>query len=98
MTASERALPDDLKLMRTTAEFDQDSVPAGLLRDHQVAPGVWGLLVVREGSVGFRFEDEPENLRMILPGSPQPIPPQRKHRVVLEGPCRFVVEFYAEPT
>jgi tellurite resistance-related uncharacterized protein len=37
-------LPDGLVLDRTTDEFDEHTVPAGLLRDHRVAAGVWGRL------------------------------------------------------
>ncbi|MEZ5374866.1 MAG: DUF1971 domain-containing protein [Acidimicrobiales bacterium] len=36
-------------------------VPAGLLRAHRVADGVWGRLVVHSGTVSFVFDDEPEH-------------------------------------
>ncbi|MCB0991196.1 MAG: DUF1971 domain-containing protein, partial [Acidimicrobiales bacterium] len=39
-------LPDGLEHVRTTDIFDNDTVPAGLLRAHRVADGVWGRLVV----------------------------------------------------
>ena len=52
-------MPDGLELVRTTDVFDQDSVPAGLLRAHRVADGVWGRLVVHSGAVTFVFDDEP---------------------------------------
>lgn len=90
------ALPDGLELTRTTDVFDQDSVPAGLLRAHRVAAGVWGRLVVHEGSLRFRFEDDDEALR-VDPDEWVVIPPQRPHRVELSGPVRFAVEFHRRP-
>ncbi len=90
-------LPDGLVLTRTTDVFDEHTVPAGLLRNHRVAAGVWGRLVVNEGSVGFRFEDDGQPLR-VNSGEWVVIPPQRPHRVELDGPVRFAVEFHrADP-
>jgi cupin 2 domain-containing protein len=56
-------LPHGVELQRVTPEFDADTVPAGLLRAHRIAAGVWGLLRVTAGSVRFVFED----------GSPEPV-------------------------
>lgn len=89
-------LPDGLALVRTTDEFDQDSVPAGLRRAHRVAEGVWGRLVVRAGSLGFRFEDGDQPLRVEV-GEWVVIAPERPHRVEPDGPVRFVVEFHRRP-
>lgn len=86
-------LPDGLELARTTDVFDQESVPAGLRRAHRVATGVWGRLVVHEGSIGFRFEDDDQPLRANA-GEWIVIPPDRPHHVELIGPVRFAVEFH----
>ena len=90
-------LPDGLVLARTTDEFDNDTVPAGLLRAHRVAEGVWGRLVVRSGSLRFVFEDDSGAPIDVGPGGMVVIPPGRPHRVVLDGPARFVVEFHRKP-
>lgn len=95
--AADDGLPDGLELTRTTAVFDESTVPAGLLRAHQVATRVWGRLVVREGETGFVFEDEPEVVRRLRAGESVVIPPERPHHVHLVGPVRFVVEFYRAP-
>ncbi|MEZ5382490.1 MAG: DUF1971 domain-containing protein [Microthrixaceae bacterium] len=87
-------LPDDVQLVRTTNVFDNDTVPAGLLKAHQVAAGVWGRLVVRSGSVGFVFEDAPDQQVSVASGGALVIPPQRHHHVVLGEPATFAVEFY----
>lgn len=86
-------LPPDCELVRTTREFDERTVPAGLLAAHRVADGVWGRLVVREGSLRFGFDDEAEE-RPVGAGASQVIPPGRFHHLVLDGAVRFVVEFH----
>jgi tellurite resistance-related uncharacterized protein len=90
-------LPDGLVLTRTTDVFDDGSVPAGLLRAHRVADGVWGRLLVHEGSLVFRFEDGDQPLRAGA-GEWIVIPPARPHHVELVGPVRFAVEFHRAPS
>ena len=87
-------LPDGLELTRTTKVFDNDTAPAGLLKAHQVAEGVWARLVMHSGSAGFVFEDTPDELITVADGGNVVIPPQRLHHVVLGEPATFVVEFY----
>jgi tellurite resistance-related uncharacterized protein len=93
MTPAEH-LPDGLELVRTTAVWDEETVPAGVLSGHRVADGVWGQLVVRSGSVGFVFEDDPDVVIHVATDDRVVIPPGRFHHVVLDGPSTFVVEFY----
>ncbi len=90
-------LPGDVVYVRTTNTFDNDTVPAGLLRAHQVADNVWGRLVVHSGTVGFVFEDAPDEPQVINAGGSIVIPPQRHHHVVLDGPATFAVEFFRRP-
>ena len=86
------SLPSDLELARTTAEFDEHTVPAGLLRDHRVAAGVWGRLVVSSGRLRFGFGDDDE--ADVVAGDAIVIPPERVHHVHVVGPVRFHVEFH----
>jgi tellurite resistance-related uncharacterized protein len=53
------ALPADVRYVRTTPTFTEDTVPAGLLADHQLAAGVWGVLEVLSGHLRFVFDDDP---------------------------------------
>lgn len=92
--SSDTSLPLGLTLQRTTPTFDESSVPAGLLRAHQVAANVWGRLVVEAGAIGFVFEDAPDDVRIVAAGQTQVIPPERPHHVVIDGPAQFAVEFY----
>ncbi len=72
------------------------TVPAGLLRAHRVADGVWGRLVVHTGSVGFAFDDSPDDVVAVHAGDAVVIPPARPHHVELRGPATFAVEFHRE--
>lgn len=87
-------LPDRLALVRTTPEFDEHTVPTGLLAAHRTAPDVWGRLVVREGAIGFVFDDHPDDIHQLSRGESIGIAPQRGHHVIVTGPVRFVVEFH----
>ncbi|MFV0527040.1 MAG: DUF1971 domain-containing protein [Acidimicrobiales bacterium] len=87
-------IPDGFVLARTTDVFDNDTVPAGLLRAHRVADSVWGRLVVHEGTVRFVFEDRPDAPVTVTAGGAVVIPPARLHHVALDGPARFAVEFH----
>ena len=92
--ASEAKLPEGVELQRTTPTFDERSTPPGLRSAHAVADGVWGRLVVEDGSLGFVFEDTPDDVRALAAGEHQVIPPARLHHVVIDGPVRFAVEFH----
>lgn len=90
------ALPSDLEYVRTTDTFDEGDHPAGLLRDHHVAAGVWGRLVVHTGELRFVFEDDADHPIAVSAGTSQVIPPSRRHHVEFTGPVTFAIEFHRE--
>ena len=87
-------IPGGYELTRTTATFDNDTVPPGLLSAHRVANGVWGRLVVHSGALDFVFEDQPGTRMPVGDGGHVVIPPARPHHLELNGPVSFAVEFY----
>lgn len=91
-------LPDGLEYVRTTDVLDQDHHPAGLLRAHRVADGVWARLVVHTGSLGFVFEDAPDDRVTVAAGGSVTIPPARLHHVSIDGDVTFQIEFHRVPT
>ena len=95
MTTTE--LPAGLVHLRTTPEFDEASVPTGLLAAHRIAAGVWGRLSVRSGSLDFVVEADPSSARRLAAGDDQIIPPGVPHHIALVGQVRFVIEFHGEP-
>jgi len=90
---SESGLPDGVEWARTTPELTASTVPAGLLRAHRVAPGVWGVLRVLDGTVTF-VEEATGATRDLAAGESQVIPPEVLHHVEPGPAARFVVEFH----
>lgn len=88
------AIPAGATLRRTTDEFTAETVPAGLLRQHRIAEGTWGLLRVRAGTVRFVVEDGETPSAMVEAGGDQVIEPGVPHHVEPDADARFVVEFY----
>ncbi|MGD9615833.1 MAG: DUF1971 domain-containing protein [Alphaproteobacteria bacterium] len=86
-------LPDGVVAYRRTPIFDQDTIPAGLRREHRTAPGVWGLITVIEGRLRFRSL-RPVGETVLTPGTPMAVAPEQPHEVAPDGPVRFFVEFY----
>ena len=89
-----KSLPTYAVHYKTTPEFNQDTVPAGLQRNHTTAANVWGRIVVHEGSLRYVIEAPEPQEHLLVPGSPGIVEPQVAHHVTVEGPVRFCVEFY----
>jgi tellurite resistance-related uncharacterized protein len=77
---------------RTTAIFDQDTLPAALRREHRTKPGAWGIIRVLEGKLHLHFPDGHDEL--LSPGRAGLIRPQEPHWVEPVGRMRMQVEFY----
>ncbi len=86
-------LPESVQLVRTTPTFSAETVPAGLLRGHEIAAGTWGRLRVHEGSVTFVLEGSGESRRLGA-GESQVIEPNVTHHVEVEPGASFAVEFH----
>ena len=78
---------------RTTAIFDQISLPQALRNEHRVKPGAWGVIRVLEGAVRYVLIDSGEE-ELLRPDRPGLIEPGRLHYVEPLGPMRMQVEFY----
>lgn len=87
-------LPANVVHYKTTPLFDQNSVPAGLRRNHTTAAGVWGRIVVHEGSLRYLIEEPETEEHLLAPGTAGIVEPGIPHHVAIEGPVRFCVEFY----
>lgn len=91
-----KTLPANLAHYKTTPEFSQDTVPKGLQRNHTTAAGVWGRIVVLEGSLRYVIEEPEPESHLLVPGTPGIVEPQMAHHVVIDGPVRFCVEFHRQ--
>jgi tellurite resistance-related uncharacterized protein len=50
-----KQLPENVVAYQHTPEFTNSTIPAGLLRAHSTKAGVWGLIVLLEGSLIYRI-------------------------------------------
>ena len=89
-----RTLPEDVTHYKSTPEFTENTIPAGLLRSHSTAAGVWGRIKVIEGTLCYRVLEPALEELVLDPDHPGIIEPQAKHEVAVIGPVRFCVEFH----
>lgn len=89
-----QTLPENIELQNRTSDFDQQSAPKGIQGLHTTAEGVWGKIVVSEGSLTYRiFEPELEE-RILNSEHYGVVAPQLAHQLEIDGPVIFHIEFY----
>lgn len=88
------SLPAGLTSYKQTPVFDQDSLPAGLRREHRTKAGVWALIHVVEGRLLYRIL-EPPSEQVLLVGVPGIVWPEQPHEVSPLGPLKMFVEFFS---
>lgn len=81
---------------RRTPVFDENTLPAGLRREHRTKPGVWGVIRVLEGQLRYRVLD-PDSEEILTPGRPGFVLPDQPHLVEPLGPMRIQIEFHDRP-
>jgi tellurite resistance-related uncharacterized protein len=86
----------DKDFFAMTAELDQSSVPAGLLKDHSTRRGVWARIVVHSGALRYHVDGMDRRFDL-APGTPGIVVPEVPHHVEPLGAVRFHVEFWAAP-
>jgi tellurite resistance-related uncharacterized protein len=86
-------LPDGLRLVRSTPEFTAAELPSGLLREHQLAPSVWGVLRVVRGSLVFVAQADVDR-RTVAAGESQVIEPESRHHIEPSEDVALVIDFY----
>jgi len=77
---------------RTTAIFDESTLPAALRREHRTKAGAWGIVRVLEGELRLLFPDG--RVELLNPAQCGLIRPQETHWVEPVGAMRMQVEFY----
>jgi len=89
-----KSLPKNLTVYKQTPEFDQITIPQGLLKAHQTKAGTWGHIVIQEGRLLYRIlEPEVEEVHLSIVKSGV-VEPTVLHEVEALGNVRFYVEFY----
>ncbi len=86
---------DDPKPYKSTPVFDENTLPAGLRKEHRTKVGVWGVIRILEGQVKYRVLD-PVSETVLDPDHPGLVLPDQPHFVEPLGPMQMTVEFYDE--
>jgi tellurite resistance-related uncharacterized protein len=89
-----KSLAHAVKSYKKTPEFTEQSVPKGLLNDHQTKAGVWGKIVILEGELDYTIlEPEKETIRLSIEQYGV-VEPTMLHFIKPCNTVRFYVEFY----
>lgn len=89
-------LPGDFIPYKRTSVFTEETVPAGLRKDHSTKTGVWGKIIVEEGRLRYRVATLETDIELSKDENGIVIP-EVLHNVEPLGPVRFFVEFYKAP-
>ena len=90
-------LPDGLVRAGGTAEFTQDTIPAGLRAAHALAAGRWGLLHVLAGALVF-VDEATGAEEQLSARDTRAIMPEVRHHVRVSGPVVCRIDFYRAPS
>jgi tellurite resistance-related uncharacterized protein len=88
-----KTLPASVAPYQRTKTFTQETVPKGLLGDHNTKAGVWGLITVVEGRLEYVIPSTGETL-VLDPETPGIVEPEVRHHVTPLGEVSFFVEFH----
>ncbi len=70
-----KTLPSIVVSYKKTPEFDETSIPKGLLKSHQTKEGVWGKIVVIEGKLKYKITEPEEEITILSDDIPGVIEP-----------------------
>jgi tellurite resistance-related uncharacterized protein len=77
---------------KSTPVFDENTLPAGLRREHRTKAGVWGVIRVLEGQLRYRALG-PVSETIIDPRHSGLVLPDKPHLVEPIGAVRMQVDF-----
>ena len=90
-------LPEEAVRYKSTPLFTEWTIPKALRREHQTKPGVWGRIVLLEGTLLFDLLGPQPRTMTLTPDTPGIIPPEAPHRVEKQGRVIFRVDFLSVP-
>lgn len=89
-----KVLPSDVTAYKKTPIFTAESVPKGLLSDHNTKGGVWGKIVILEGQLEYTIQEPEIEVNHLDPTKFGVVEPTIKHHIKPLGAVKFYVEFY----
>ena len=88
-----KTLPGTVTQYKNTPEFNEHTIPAGLLRKHTTADAVWGRIRILEGRLLYRILEPAVEVFTLTPDFHGVVEPRIAHEVETLGPVRFCVDF-----
>lgn len=88
-----KELPENVNVYKRTPDFNQETIPAGLLKAHTTKEGIWGIICVSNGKLLYTIEKEPQETIELTPRKFGVVEPQVPHHVEPLGDVEFHVEF-----
>lgn len=88
-----KTLPENLASHRRPPTLTEQTVTAGLLKDHQTKSGVWRVIRVESGRLNYVISSRGQTSEL-LAGCNGGVEPEILHHVTPNGPVRFHVEFF----
>ncbi len=89
-----KALPKNVIAYKKTPEFEEFSIPKGLINAHQTKEGVWGKIVVLEGQLQYTINEPEKEIIVLTEKIYGVVEPEIFHDVKPLGKVRFYVELY----
>jgi len=90
-------IPETAESYKSTPEFNEDTVPPGLLKAHQTKQGTWGKINVNQGKLLYRILEPAIEEIVLSPSKFGVVEPTVLHEVLPQGKVSFHVEFFREP-
>jgi tellurite resistance-related uncharacterized protein len=91
-------LPEHFVPYKRTSEFDERTIPSGLLADHSTKHGVWGVIHVLAGTLSYVVELPLAREMFVDASHPAVIVPEVMHHVRPVGAVQFFVAFHRKPS
>ena len=91
-----RERPESFVPHRRTDVFTEATTPRGLLADHTTKRGVWGRIVVLEGSLRYHIPSL-DHVEVLSPEREGTVVPELPHHLEHTGSVRFFVELFRAP-
>lgn len=87
-----KQLPKNVTAYNRTPSFTEETVPKGLLKNHNTKAGVWGLIQIEEGELEYTIEDKETHILSVDKNGV--VEPEILHHIKSIGTVKFFVEFY----
>lgn len=89
-----KQIPSDACSYKRTPEFTEETIPIGLLKDHQTKESVWAKIVILSGVLEYTIQEPEIEIIELTPTKFGIVEPTIKHHIKPLGLVKFYIEFY----